>query len=50
MFETVGYPVAMGNALDIIKEHAKEIIENNDFPGIAKVLDRFIEENKKESI
>ena len=50
MFEMVGYPVAMGNALDIIKEHAKEIIENNNLPGIAKILDRFIEENKKESM
>lgn len=50
MIKMVGYPIAMGNAIDIIKENAKEVIEDNNTPGIAKVLDRFIEENKKESM
>lgn len=46
MFNTVGYPIAMGNAHEVIKEKAKEIIGNNDEPSIAKKIDEIIEENR----
>lgn len=44
MIQMVGYGIAMGNALDIIKENAKEVIGTNETPAIAGVLDRFIKE------
>ena len=47
MFNTVGYPIAMGNAHEVIKEKAKEIIGHNDEPSIAKKIDEIIEENRK---
>lgn len=48
MFETVGHPVAMGNACDELKNMAKEITSDNNKPGIAEVLNRIIEENKEQ--
>lgn len=48
MLKAVGYPVAMGNAYDEIKNLAKEITKNNNEPGISEVLNRFIEENKEQ--
>ena len=44
MIQMVGHGIAMGNALDIIKENAKEVIGTNETPAIARVLDRFIRE------
>lgn len=44
MIQMVGHGIAMGNALDIIKENAKEVIGTNETPAIARVLDRFIKE------
>ena len=48
MVKMVGHGIAMGNAIDILKENAKEVIENNNEPGIARVLERFIKENELE--
>ena len=48
MFEAVGYPVAMGNANDELKAMASEITLENDQPGIADVLNRFIKENEEQ--
>lgn len=38
MFETVAHPIAMGNALDIIKERAQEICPSVQEDGVAKKL------------
>ena len=48
MVKMVGHGIAMGNAIDILKENAKEVIENNNEPGIARVLERFMKENELE--
>jgi len=45
MLEVVGHAVVMGNASDDVKKIADEVIENNNEPGIAKVLERIISEN-----
>lgn len=47
MLKVVGHPIAMGNARDEIKYLAKEVASTNNEPGISKILDRFIEENKE---
>lgn len=45
MFETVGHAVVMGNANDYIKKnYADEIAEDNNLDGVAKVLERILEE------
>lgn len=45
MLNTVGYGVAMGNASEDVKKIAKEVISNNDEPGIAEFLNKLILEN-----
>lgn len=47
MLEAVGHPIAMGNAYEEIKQLAEEVIQPNDEPGIAEILNRFVEENKE---
>ncbi len=47
MFKAVGYSICMGNAKDEVKVFAKEVIDDNNNPGISKVLYQVIEENKK---
>lgn len=42
MFEQVGYKVAMGNAIDIVKEKADEITLSNDEDGVAVFLERLL--------
>lgn len=42
MIEMVGYGIAMGNAVDIIKEKAVYITDNNDNNGVAKAIYKFI--------
>lgn len=44
MFGQVGYKVAMGNAIDIVKEKADEIILSNDEDGVALFLERILKE------
>ena len=45
MFETVGHAVVMGNANYYIKKnYADEIAEDNNLDGVAKVLERILEE------
>ena len=45
MFKTVGHAVVMGNANDFIKKnYADEIAEDNNLDGVAKVLERILEE------
>lgn len=44
MFEQVGYKVAMGNAIDIVKEKADEITLSNDEDGVAVFLDKMLKE------
>ena len=39
MFETVGHAIAMGNAIDIIKEKADEICKNVEDDGVAYKLE-----------
>lgn len=40
MFETVGHPIAMGNAIDDIKEKAEKIIDTCINDGVAKELEK----------
>ncbi|MDO7905221.1 HAD family hydrolase [Paenibacillus sp. JX-17] len=40
LFETCGWPVAMGNAIDELKLRSKEITATNDHDGVAEVLER----------
>ena len=39
LFKMCGYPVAMGNAVEELKNLAKDITETNDNDGVAKVLE-----------
>ncbi|MBT2642907.1 HAD family hydrolase [Bacillus sp. ISL-41] len=39
MFHLCGYPVAMGNAVDELKNAAKEVTDTNDNDGVAKTLE-----------
>lgn len=39
MFQLCGYPVAMGNAVDELKNAAKEVTDTNDNDGVAKTLE-----------
>lgn len=42
MFEEVGYKVAMGNAIDIVKQKADEITLSNDEDGVAVFLEKLL--------
>ena len=42
MLQTVGYGVAMGNSCEKLKKVAKEIITDNNTPGIASILHKLI--------
>ena len=42
MFEHVDYKVAMGNALDKVKEEADEVVPSNDEDGVAVYLEKII--------
>ncbi|HBF37895.1 MAG TPA: Cof-type HAD-IIB family hydrolase [Firmicutes bacterium] len=42
MIEYAGLGVAMGNALDFVKEKADYITDTNDNDGVAKVIDKFV--------
>lgn len=42
MFKSVGFPIAMGNAVDKLKEIAKHITDTNENNGVAKAIDKFI--------
>lgn len=42
MIKTVKYGIAMGNAMDSLKEAAYDITDTNDNMGIAKALDKYI--------
>lgn len=42
MFAACGYPVAMGNAVDELKQLSKEVTLSNDEEGVRLVLDRLI--------
>ena len=44
MFEQVGYKVAMGNAINIVKEKADEITLSNDEDGVAVFLEKLLKE------
>ncbi|MWP49789.1 MULTISPECIES: Cof-type HAD-IIB family hydrolase [unclassified Gilliamella] len=41
MFLTVDHPIAMGNAVDELKEKAEFVTDTNDNDGIAKALQKF---------
>lgn len=47
MLEAVGRGIAMGNALNSVKEVANEVIENNNEAGIAKVLNEIVDKQTK---
>jgi Cof subfamily protein (haloacid dehalogenase superfamily) len=42
MLKAAGFPVAMGNAKDELKEIAKYITSTNDEDGVAKVIEKFV--------
>ena len=42
MLKVSGFPVAMGNAKDELKEIAKYITKTNDEEGVAQVIERFV--------
>ena len=42
MIEYAGLGVAMGNALDVVKEKADYITATNDLDGVAQVIDKFV--------
>ena len=44
MFEQVGYRVAMGNAIIIVKEKADEITLSNNEEGVASFLEKLLKE------
>ncbi len=37
-----GYTVAMGNAIDEVKQQAKYITDTNDADGVGKAIERFV--------
>lgn len=39
LFKICGYPVAMGNAIQELKDLAKEITDTNNNDGVAKTLE-----------
>lgn len=40
--DTFGYTVAMGNAIDEVKQQAKYITDTNDADGVGKAIERFV--------
>ena len=42
MIKTVKYGIAMGNAMDSLKQAAWDVTDTNDQMGIAKALDKFV--------
>lgn len=42
LFNSCGWPVAMGNAIEELKLISKEITETNDNDGVAMILEDFI--------
>ena len=50
VIDEVGLGVAMGNALDEIKDKSKEVTETNNNDGIVKFLDRKLNRQKVKKI
>jgi hydroxymethylpyrimidine pyrophosphatase-like HAD family hydrolase len=48
LFQTCGYSVAMGNAINELKEIASEITDTNDNDGVAMILERIVGELEEE--
>ena len=48
MIQMAGHGIVMGNANEILKEKADEIIGDNNSDAISKVIDRIIKENEQE--
>jgi HAD-superfamily hydrolase, subfamily IIB len=46
MIEYAGLGIAMGNALDSIKQKADHVTDSNDHDGVANAIDQFVLENK----
>jgi len=47
MLKAVGYPVAMGNAAQTVKDQAKFVTDTNTREGVAKAILHILEQNKK---
>ncbi|TQR19643.1 Cof-type HAD-IIB family hydrolase [Psychrobacillus vulpis] len=47
LFKLCGYPVAMGNAIEELKELAKEVTDTNDNDGVAKTLETLFKLGQK---
>ena len=45
MIEYAGIGVAMGNGLDIVKEHADYVTDTNNNSGVAKAIEKFVIRN-----
>ena len=43
MFETVTHSIAMGNAIDELKEKALAVTDTNDRDGIAKMIEQYVQ-------
>lgn len=50
MMQSVTYGIAMGNAMEIVKQHAYAVTDTNDQKGIAKALDKYVFQTNKESM
>lgn len=42
MFQAVGVPIAMGNANDVVKQHARYVTRTNDEDGVAYGIARYL--------
>lgn len=49
MIDTAGFSVAMGNAIDIVKQRADYITDTNDEDGVAKAIQKFVLSDRLES-
>ena len=46
MFQAVKYGIAMGNAMESLKQIAYDVTDTNERAGIAKALDKYIFERE----
>ncbi|WP_083413001.1 HAD family hydrolase [Bacillus massilinigeriensis] len=47
LFDMCGYPIAMGNAVEELKNKAMITTETNDEDGVAVVLENYLRRNIK---
>ena len=42
MLQTIGFPVAMGNAVDVLKDCAKAVTLDNNHDGVAAAIEAYV--------